>query len=477
MFLRNKKRFYTIGFLTVFLIFLSGTTYANIKCVQSKLNLLGLNAGPVDGVLGKKTKKAAEKFAKDKNSNIVSLAKKNSQQWCVLLEREIGNKDRFDISSRPKNRLSTSDQNSLWIAYQNINQCFDHPTYGEGHSIQISKFTEADFLNQMWKSPFTKVNKKGKKYCLAKDNLYEVKPIQSIQLDETYGQELDELNDARLWFSYMTSKIHRSGKKEDIEDLRRTILKWANTNALSSGINVSWGNQPVDWQVLTTIISIMTAVASVSETLSSDDRLIIGPWLQDLMTKVSSSYWKDRQDNKAYMVAYLTMLWGLMVGYNLSVQNSIDVYKTAIDDMRPDGSMPIDTQRSGMGLKYNSDSVSYLVMMGELLKSATEQNLFKYSVNGRSIDSAVDFMVKALKDPSGTNQIYAIGCAQGGDRWGTVDAPNMYFKKSATYLYLFAVRNSQNPHSGFLKDNYKRSARQISNVFGGAPACLFLSEQ
>ena len=471
-----KKILLLIWSIIVLSIYCTNVTYANVICLQSKLNLLGYNAGRVDGLLGKKTEIAAKKFVKLKNMSIVLPTKENSQQWCALLKVETEGLKVFDITSRPRKRLSTSEQNSLWTAYQNINQCFDHPTYGRGHSLKISQFTKADFFNQSWKSPFQKTKSTGQKYCTTKNIINGLEPIKSIQLDEAYGQELSELNNARLWFSYKTSNMQYSHKKEDIEEVRRTILKWAGVNALSAGINVSWGNQPVDWQVLTTIISIVTAVASISESLSPDDREVIGVWLQKLMKKVSLSYWKDRQDNKAYMVAYLTMLWGLMVGDDLSVQNSIDVYKTAIHDMRPDGSMPIDTQRSGMGLKYNSDSVAYLIMMSELLINANGQNLFAYSVSGRSIDSAVDFIVAGLKDPSGTNKIYAVGCKQGGDRWGSVDAPNMHFEKSATYLMLYATRYPNNLQSHFLKNKYKNSAKRISNVFGGAPACLFLSE-
>ena len=100
--------------------------------------------------------------------------------------------------------------------------------------------------------------------------------------------------------------------------------------------------------------------------LDAEERKVIGPWLNKLVKNVAKSSWKDRQDNKAYLTSYITLIWGLMVNDLNAVQNSIDVVKLAIHDMRPDGSFPIDTQRSGMGIKYNADSYGYLLMISSL---------------------------------------------------------------------------------------------------------------
>ena len=164
-----KKILLLIWSIIVLSIYCTNVTYANVKCLQSKLNLLGYNAGRVDGLLGKKTEMAAKKFVKLKNTSIVLPTKENSQQWCALLKVETEGLKVFDITSRPRKRLSTSEQNSLWTAYQNINQCFDHPTYGRGHSLKISQFTKADFFNQSWKSPFQKTKSTGQKYCTTKN--------------------------------------------------------------------------------------------------------------------------------------------------------------------------------------------------------------------------------------------------------------------------------------------------------------------
>src|SRR5581483_11361147 len=98
-------------------------------------------------------------------------------------------------------------------------------------------------------------------------------------------------------------------------------------------------------------------------TFTADERAVVGPWLNDLVKRAAASHWKDRADNKVYMRTYIALLWGLMAGDDKPVQDAIFTYKLAIHDMRPDGSWPIDSQRGGMGLLYNSAAASQVVMI------------------------------------------------------------------------------------------------------------------
>ena len=122
------------------------------------------------------------------------------------------------------------------------------------------------------------------------------------------------------------------------------------------------------------------------------------------------------------------MIWGLMIN-DLNIQL---MWLIAINDMRP--SFPIDTQRIGMGLKYNADSYGYLLMMASLLKDTTEQDLFKYNVDDRSLHNGADFVIKGIMDP--LKQIKSIR-VHGGDRWGSIEKPSKSFIKSSTYLMVY----------------------------------------
>jgi hypothetical protein len=140
--------------------------------------------------------------------------------------------------------------------------------------------------------------------------------------------------------------------------------------------------------------------------------------------------------------------------------------------MRPDGSFPIDSQRSGMGLKYSSDSLGYLVMIAALVRANTGQDLFSYDAGGRSLHNAVDFMVKAIKNPSAVNKIYAIPCPDGGDLWGSITKPSTGFIDMANYLAVYARLFPKSPNAKFIASKYGSGTSPVSEVFAAPPGLL-----
>ena len=267
---------------------------------------------------------------------------------------EIKSFENLDLASIPKKVLSERDTQSLWNAYKTAPECFEHPTYGKGFGYQLKKISKNDFKNTEWITPFFKLDENFKHEIKLTGTI--PKPIITVKLDETYGEENVEVNKAREFFKKAAYVVRIGDSDSEVEKVKTVLLDWAKNNALKEGINVSWGANPVDWQMMMLINSILTTTAAMGEELNADERQIIGPWLNTLVQKVAKSRWKDRQDNKAYLTSYMTLIWGLMVNDLKAVQNSIDVVKLAVHDMRPDGSFPIDTQRGGMGIDYNNKS-------------------------------------------------------------------------------------------------------------------------
>ena len=367
--------------------------------------------------------------------------------------KTISSYEDLDLTSKPKKVLSKSKTKSLWNAYKKAPKCFEHPTYGNGVSYKLKKISEKDFINNSWTSPFYKFEDENRHKAILEDPL--PKPIITVNLNEDYGERQSDA-DSALEFFQKAAYVARVGNSvEEVEKVKTVLLDWANNNALKEGINVSWGNKPVDYQMMVLINSILTTTATIAENFDEKERQILGPWLNNLIKKVAKSKWKDRQDNKAYQTSYITLIWGLMVNDLKAVQNSIDVVKLAVHDMRPDGSFPIDTQRSGMGLHYNSNSYGYLLMMSSLLKDKTGKDLFLYNVDGRSLHNGADFLIKSIKEPSKINPIYAISCPDGGERWGTIEKPSIYFIEEATTTMVYTNKFPEYENSDFIIKKYK----------------------
>ena len=456
--------------LSVILLCSLGTkTFADdVWIAQRLLTQLGYSPGPADGLYGRKTRAALDAFYKDQGSIFDG---KLDQNEIGLLRKVSGNEDNLllDVESKPKGVLSPSKTKKLWNAYKVASQCFEHPTYGKGNGIKINVLTTDQLKDVPWTDPFApKTPTSGNVSAYSNPP----QPVVTVRLNESYGSRDTRIDNAAGWFRSAATALRRGMNAEKKEEIIAVLKNWAENDALKSGINVSWGSKPVDWQAMVLISSILTTTAAISSDLSDADRLVIGPWLNRLVGKVASSHWKERADNKAYMTAYITMLWGLMVSDQKAVQQAVDVVKLAIHDMRPDGSFPIDSQRSGMGLKYSSDALGYLIMMSALIKTNSRLDLFAYTADGRSLDTGVAFMVQAVQNPSKTNKIYAIPCPGGGDTWGSITNPSLSFVETATYLAVYAQLNPTSEHTDFILSKYGDGTKRRSEVFAVPPGLL-----
>ena len=369
-----------------------------------------------------------------------------------VIAKKLTSYDDLDLTSKPKKVLSKNDTKSLWNAYKEAPKCFEHPTYGKGISYKLKKISINKFKKSAWASPFYEYEEDKKHEIILGETL--PKPIITVNLNEDYGERQSDADNA-IEFFQKAAYVGRVGNSlKENQKVKNAILDWASNNALKEGINVSWGSKPVDYQMMVLINSILTTTATIAENFDEKERKIVGPWLNNLIKEVAKSKWKDRQDNKAYQTSYITLIWGLMVNDLIAVQNSINTVKLAVHDMRPDGSFPIDTQRGGMGIDYNNKSYGYLLMMASILKDKTGQDLFSYSVDGRTLHNGADFVIKSIIEPSKINSIYAISCPDGGDKFGSIEKPSTYFIEIATNTMVYANKFSEYENSDFIMSKY-----------------------
>ncbi|WP_150526513.1 alginate lyase family protein [Roseibium sediminis] len=458
------------------------SSFADVVCVQAQLTRLGLEPGPVDGLLGAKTKLAAAAFAQKSEMDVPPLSKVNSTLWCneltaYLTAHGAWTLNRIDLKTPPRHTLSEAQTKDLWKAYKSARQCFNHPVFGKRPNFAVKIPTNKAAQFGMWQSPFTDI--RGNSACNGQrpDFNFPPKPIPVVKLDEAYGNRHVQVDVATQWFQRASTFVRLSRDPVATRLLKNSLLEWAKANSLGRGIRVNWGNRPVDYQMMTAISALVSATAEVAPSLTPKERSLIGPWLGKLVSQAAQSHWKDRQDNKAYLRTYIGLLWALMTGDRKAVDEAVEVYKLAVHDMRPDGSFPIDSQRSGMGLHYGSFSTASLVMAAAALQQATGEDLFSYQVDGRSGHDAVNFIVQGIKFPAETNKIYAIGCKEGGDRFGSPGDPSLHFIKDNldSYLLVYAQMYPDREVSEWILANKRRglhTAIMFDNV-GGAPACQY----
>ncbi len=379
----------------------------------------------------------------------------------------------LDLTSEPKGVLPPKTQQKLWDAYKTAGTCFNHPNYDPGTPQSVPVLPANAFMATPWQSPFA-TNTGAHECGVLAPSLRAPDPVPVIKLDETYGARVASVDAATAWFVNTASYVRLTNDPVARGLLRQAVVDWAKGKSLGKGIHVSWGNKPVDYQMLAMILAVLSGTAAIAPDFTADERVIVGPWLNDLVKQAAASHWKDREDNKAYMRTYAALLWGLIVGDNRPVQDAINSYKLAIHDMRPDGSWPIDSQREQRGLHYDSAATSHLVTIATALQNARGVDLFSYTVDGRSVHTAVDFVVASIQNPGPMNAKYAISCPDGGHLNNDgIDHPDLAQYDEAGYLLAYAERFPDRDSSKYLLAHYSSQKTMWSEKNGGAPQCYF----
>lgn len=104
------------------------------------------------------------------------------------------------------------------------------------------------------------------------------------------------------------------------------------------------------------------------------------------------------RNNHAYLRASVSMAWGALTGNDRSFRSGVAAYRQALGEMRPDGSLPLETRRGTRALWYQRHAVASLVAMAEMA-AVQGYDLYGYEADGKSLHTAIRFLLDATHDP------------------------------------------------------------------------------
>lgn len=201
------------------------------------------------------------------------------------------------------------------------------------------------------------------------------------------------------------------------------LRSWAQSNALSRGLYPSNDSQRIDFHVQMLLPSIIIAFGDTAKYMNIDERIVVGRWISGLVTISEKTRFPDRQDNKAYLRDYTALLWGITTQDPKLIGKVEKSYREALTDMRPDGSLPVDSSREGAGLHYHNRATLMLVAIASVAKR-NGLDWYGYRVNGRDLHDVAKWSASGIQKP-GLNAQYAISCPGGGSLRNTISNPDI----------------------------------------------------
>ena len=135
------------------------------------------------------------------------------------------------------------------------------------------------------------------------------------------------------------------------------------------------------------------------------DRGLVAAWLDRLVERRGPGRPKDpalmsSQNNHGYLGDSVTMAWGIVGGEDALFRTGVARFVGALDQMRADGSLPLETARGARALYYQRHAISSLVAIAEM--AATQgYDLYRLeSEDQGSLRRAIDFLAAAIDDPA-----------------------------------------------------------------------------
>lgn len=314
-----------------------------------------------------------------------------------------------------------SDPTNFWNKTKNAKSCngpeFDHIR----DKISIKKIKIKDTVYENLNAP---LGLRSSAYCKFNYASKMVpKPLVDAKIDSKYGgkdqkrfQPIYEFLNTNIGLNRLEPAGVAASR------LKKFLLSWSSADALSKNIRFTLMKKfRLDFHVQSLLPPMIIAYSDVSGSLTKNERVQVGSWLNRLVEQSQQSDFYSRQDNKVYLQHLTALLWGVVIKNESLITQAKKGYQNAIFDMRPDGTFPKDVSRGGTGIHYQNRSTNALMALAGYATLIGE-NWVEYEVNGRSIEDAVNWLDKANADPS-LNKVYARRCDGGSN--GTIDNPNM----------------------------------------------------
>ena len=251
-------------------------------------------------------------------------------------------------------------------------------------------------------------------------------PVMEIRGPDGYGS--DTSTQAFAWFVMNTAAAwFGAGDDGAATSLIDALGEWARAGALRTIRETGqWrSNTGSVYSLRRTLIPLLSAWSVVRghDRLKTADRRRIEDWLEGLvrLADVETGGAKSRPrardvdcatvtrakdapvpvsncQNHRYLRDTINMQWGILTGDDKMFQNGVGRLIDALRQMRPDGSLPLETERGARALWYSRHAIGSLVFMAEMA-ALQGYDLYSLRVNGVGLHTAVAFLMAAIEDP------------------------------------------------------------------------------
>lgn len=218
-------------------------------------------------------------------------------------------------------------------------------------------------------------------------------PVRGLKETEGYGT--DRSMSDFSWFMMIHGGRALAGDEKSEGLIKKALLQWADANALSKTEEVHDAYYALKRSLLPMIVS----YTIVRDKLSAAEQKKIESWIDPLVRRVDKKFDGDVDlNNHRYLADSVLTLWGDVVGDKELYTKGRERFEIALDQMQPDGALPLETRRGARALWYMRQAVTDLSLIAEVYERNGE-DLYGLERNGKSLPLLTNYLVSAIKAP------------------------------------------------------------------------------
>jgi poly(beta-D-mannuronate) lyase len=234
--------------------------------------------------------------------------------------------------------------------------------------------------------------------CMAQniDEAEDQLPPPVAGLKETEGYGTDRSLSDFAWYLMIHSGRAMAGDAKSDEAVRIALLTWANAKALLQTQEV----HDAYYALKRGLLPIIVSYTIVKDNLPAADQKLIEDWIDPLVRKIDKKFNGDvDHNNHRYLADSVLALWGSVVGDSGLYNKGRERFEIALEQMSPEGALPLETRRGARALWYIRQAIADLALIAAVYERNGDDSLWKLEKSGKSLPLLTNYFVSAIRGP------------------------------------------------------------------------------
>lgn len=389
-----------IGIVAVIIVMKPLPVHASttIEHLQLMLNELGFDAGPADGISGPRTEAAVADFLDIKEGEEASLGFGVIEAIYDAYRAETG-RTVFDIYGTESFEFGLDIKEFPATPYGNFQSLREYRRDNwvsyRGNLCAEIKGDVASLEEIGVLMGFVKPETTRSYRTVAQDD-------RNLSRDGMTARGTYTLYVQSLAMDYLLTGESGSGER-----LKDVLMRYANADAFrwysgSTQSNVLYNDTYGLKTVYTPTISSWSVLRNRPISVSDTEKAIIDDWMWAVLNRVDFIHQNKpelagNKNNQRYMLALNLMQLGLLYESEYFVHRALFEASKLSEQVRSDGSLPLETARGERAIQYTGHAVVSLVSLAEF---ASMVGVDLYGHQSTMLHEVVEFYLSVLRDPS-----------------------------------------------------------------------------